>query len=52
MDVFSDISLLTGTRGAPPFTEPPSGSEGQFTGVPVDAEHGDATVEIALCIIT
>ena len=51
MDVFSDFPLLTGTRVALPLTEPPSGREGQFTGVPVDAEHGEATVAIALCII-
>ena len=51
MDVFNDFSPLTGTRVAPPFTEPPSGSEGQFTGVLVDAEHGDPTAAIALCII-
>jgi len=51
MDVFSDFSLPTGIRVAPSFTEPPSGSEGQFMGVPVDAEHGDPTAAIALCII-
>jgi len=48
MDVFS---LPTGPRVAPSFTEPPSGSKGQFMEVPVDAEHGDPTAAIALCII-
>jgi len=51
MDVFMDFSLPLGTRVAPPFAEPPLGSEGQFMGVPVDAEHGDPTAAIALCII-